>query len=81
MFTGRRNVLRLAFSEALMLSAIVMAMAHGAVLGGVLAPDNGFATLPIAVRVIGSASASWPAAFLVRRFGRRTGFLTGERAS
>lgn len=77
MFTGRRSVLLLAFSQALMLSAIVMSMALGAVLGGVLAPDKGFATLPIAMMVIGTAIASLPAAILMRRFGRRTGFLTG----
>jgi len=77
MFTGHRNVLLLAFSQALMLSAIVMAMALGAVLGGILAPDKGLATLPIAVMVIGTAITSLPAAILMRRFGRRTGFLTG----
>ena len=77
MFVGRRNVLLLAISQALMLSAIVMSMALGAVLGSDLAPDKGFATLPIAVMVIGTAIASLPAAFLMRRFGRRTGFLTG----
>ncbi|OGT18102.1 MAG: MFS transporter permease [Gallionellales bacterium RIFOXYB12_FULL_54_9] len=77
MFAGRRNVLLLAISQALMLSAIVMSMALGAVLGSDLAPDKGFATLPIAVMVIGTAIASLPAAFLMRRFGRRTGFLTG----
>lgn len=77
MFTGRRNVLLLALSQALMLSAIVMSMALGAVLGGVLASDKGFATLPIAVMVIGTAIASVPAALLMRRFGRRAGFLTG----
>jgi MFS family permease len=77
MFTGRRNVLLLAFSQALMLSAIVMSMALGAILGGVLASDKGFATLPIAVMVIGTAIASVPAALLMRRFGRRTGFLIG----
>ena len=77
MFTGRRHVLLLALSQALMLSAIVMSMALGAVLGGVLAPDKGFATLPIAMMVIGTAIASVPAALLMRRFGRRTGFLTG----
>jgi MFS family permease len=77
MFIGRRNVLLLAFSQALMLSAVVMAMALGAVLGGVLAPDQGLATLPIAVMVIGTAITSLPAAILMRRVGRRTGFLTG----
>ena len=77
MFAGRRNVLLLAFSQALMLSAIVMSMALGAILGGNLAPDKGYATLPIAVMVIGTAIASVPAAILMRRFGRRTGFLVG----
>jgi predicted MFS family arabinose efflux permease len=77
MFAGRRNVLLLAFSQALMLSAIVMSMALGAILGGNLAPDKGYATLPIAVMVIGTAIASLPAAILMRRFGRRAGFLAG----
>lgn len=77
MFTGRRNVLLLAISQALMLSAIVMSMALGAILGGNLAPDKGLATLPIAVMVVGTVIASIPAAMLMRRFGRRTGFLTG----
>lgn len=77
MFIGRRNVLLLAFSQSLMLSAIVMSMALGAILGGNLASDKGYATLPIAVMVIGTAIASIPAALLMRRFGRRAGFLTG----
>ena len=77
MFTGRRNVFLLAVSQALMLSAIVMTVALGAILGGELAPDKGFATLPIAVMVVGTAIASLPAAMLMRRFGRRTGFLIG----
>ena len=78
MFMGRRNVLLLAFSQSLMLSAIVMSMALGAILGGNLASDKGYATLPIAVMVIGTAIASIPAALLMRRFGRRAGFLTGS---
>ena len=61
----RSNVLLLATSQALMLSAIVMSMALGAILGSVLAPDKGYATLPIAVMVIGTAIASLPAAILM----------------
>lgn len=77
MFTGQRNVLLLAFSQALMLSAIVMSMALGAILGGVLAPDKSLATLPIAMMVIGTAITSLPAAILMRYLGRRAGFLIG----
>ncbi len=60
-----------------MLSAIVMSMSLAAILGSTLAPDKSLATLPIAVMVIGTAIASLPAAMLMRRLGRRTGFLIG----
>jgi MFS family permease len=77
LFQGSRNVLLLASSQAMMMSAIVMSMALAAILGSALAPDKSLATLPIAVMVIGVAIASLPAAMLMRRFGRRTGFLIG----
>ena len=77
MFIGRRNVLLLALSQAVTLSAIVMSMTLAAILGGNLAPDRGLATLPIAVMVIGTALASLPAALLMRRHGRRAGFVIG----
>ncbi|MDO8933759.1 MAG: MFS transporter [Rhodocyclaceae bacterium] len=73
----RSNVLRLAIAQALMLSAIVMSMALGAIIGAQLASDPGLATLPIAAMVIGVAVASVPAALLMRKLGRRTGFLIG----
>jgi predicted MFS family arabinose efflux permease len=73
----RGNILILALSQALMLSAIVMSMALAAILGAMLAPDKGLATLPVAAMVIGTAFASLPAAMLMRRAGRRPGFLIG----
>ena len=73
----RGNVLILAMSQALMLSAIVLTVALGAILGGVLAPDKWLATLPITAMVIGTAVASLPAAILMRKPGRRAGFLLG----
>lgn len=77
MFPGRRNVLLMAFSQALMITVIVMSVTLGAILGGILAPDKGLATLPIAMMVIGTAIASLPAALLMRHFGRRAGFFLG----
>lgn len=77
MAQGQRNVLLLAISQALMLSAIVMSMALGAILGTALAPDKSLATLPIALMVIGTALTSLPAALLMRRTGRRIGFQLG----
>lgn len=75
--SSRGNVLILALSQALMLSAIVLSMALAAILGSMLAPDKGLATLPLAAMVIGTAIASLPASRFMRRFGRRPGFLIG----
>lgn len=73
----RGNILILALSQALTLSAVVLSMALAAILGSMLAPDQGLATLPVAAMVIGTAVASLPAAMLMRRHGRRPGFLLG----
>jgi MFS family permease len=77
MLLPSRNILILALSQALMLSTIVLSMTLAAILGAMLAPDKGLATLPVAAMVIGTALASLPAARLMRRFGRRPGFLLG----
>jgi predicted MFS family arabinose efflux permease len=73
----RRNVLLLATSQALLLSAIVLSMTLAGILGATLAPDPRWATAPIAAMVIGTALASLPASLLMRRIGRRSGFVTG----
>ena len=55
---ARRNVLVLAIGQALMLSAVVLAMTLAGIVGAVLAPDKGLATLPVAAMVLGTAIAS-----------------------
>lgn len=77
MNAARRNVVLLACSQAAMLTTIVMSMAVAALLGAALAPDKGLATLPIAAMVVGTAIASLPAAIIMRRHGRRPGFVIG----
>lgn len=74
---ARRNVLVLAIGQALMLSAVVLAMTLAGIVGAVLAPDEGLATLPVAAMVLGTAIASIPASLLMRRIGRRAGFVVG----
>jgi MFS family permease len=77
MLTSRGNILILASGQALMLSAIVLSMTLAAIIGAMLAPDRALATLPVAAMVIGTAVASLPASRLMRRIGRRPGFLIG----
>ncbi len=47
----------------------------GGFLGVMLAPSASMATLPIAALVVGSAIASMPAAFIMQKIGRRSGFV------
>lgn len=77
MIAGAGNVFLLAASQALALSAVVLSMTLAAILGATLAPDKGLASLPIAAMVVGTALASIPASLLMRRLGRRAGFLLG----
>jgi len=74
---ANRSVLLLAASQALTLSAVVLSMTLAGILGAAMAPDKGMATAPIAAMVIGTAIASLPASFLMRRIGRRFGFMIG----
>ncbi len=73
----RRNVALLAVAQTLVQSAAVLAMTLGALVGASLAPDPGLATLPITAIVVGTAATTIPAALLMRRIGRRAGFLVG----
>lgn len=71
------NVWILAFSQALAMSGVPMMILVGSLLGAKIAPDESLVTLPIAVIVIGTASATIPVALAMRRFGRKGGGYIG----
>jgi MFS family permease len=73
----RRNVVLLACCQALLLTNAVTQIAIVALVGYSLVDNKIFATLPAAIYVIGAAVSTVPASFLMRRVGRRNGFLTG----
>ncbi|MDD9889776.1 MAG: MFS transporter [Gammaproteobacteria bacterium] len=50
----------------------------GGIVGAQLAPSIDLATLPIAIQIIGLASATLPATFLMSKLGRKAGFLIGN---
>ena len=49
----------------------------GGIVGALIAPDPSWATLPLAIMIIGVACATIPASYLMSRFGRKAGFLIG----
>jgi len=72
-----RNVLILSLCQALGLAGAPSVVLVGGLVGETIAPTPGLATLPIAALVLGTAATSVPAALLMRRVGRRRGFIAG----
>ncbi len=75
---ARRNVLVLSAAGALAASAhIIMFATVPLAAYDMLAADKSLATLPVTAFVIGTACGTVPAAMLMRRVGRRPGFIAG----
>jgi MFS family permease len=72
-----RNLILLTLSQALGMSSVSGVTLIGGILGARLAPSPTLATLPISIMVLGTAISTIPASLLMRRIGRRGGFLTG----
>ena len=47
----------------------------GGIIGATLAPSSDLATLPLALMIVGTAATTVPASLLMRRFGRKPGFI------
>lgn len=76
-----RTVAILSAAQALAASAGPFVMLAGGIVGQSLAPSPLLATLPIAALVVGLAAAAVPVALLIRRVGRRAGFVIGAAVS
>jgi len=72
-----RNVGLLSACWALTSTSNVVLATVSALAGYQLADDKALATLPATMMWIGTASATLPASFLMRRIGRRAGFMIG----
>src|SRR5690348_486961 len=75
---ARRNALVLAVAQALAGGNNTVIVATSAIIGAVLAPDKGLATLPITAMVFGMWFGTLPIGYLARRYGRRFSLQTGS---
>lgn len=72
---AKRNAVILALAQALF-GAIGTAMAVTAgLIGSQLAPTVSLATMPVSVMIIGTAVSTFPISLMMRRIGRRAGFI------
>lgn len=64
--------------QAFSMTAPPLVILIGGLVGARLAPSAQLATLPLAVLVLTTAVSTLPASWLMRHFGRRAGFLSGN---
>lgn len=76
----RRNIFLLATAQGFYLVSGVTYIMFAGLVGQMLADNKLLATLPIAVMTIGTASSTVPMSMLMKRIGRRFGFLIGATA-
>jgi predicted MFS family arabinose efflux permease len=75
---ARRNALVLAAAQALAGGNNTVIVSTSAIVGAMLAPDKGLATLPITGMVMGMWLGTLPVGALARRFGRRAALQVGS---
>jgi predicted MFS family arabinose efflux permease len=75
---ARRNAMVLAVAQALAGGNNTVIVSTASIVGAVLAPDKGLATLPITAMVMGMWLGTLPVGALARRFGRRFALQTGS---
>ncbi len=70
-----RNLLVLFVCQMIFVGGAVLVTTVGGLVGHALAARPSLATLPVALMVIGTASATIPASLVMQRIGRRLGFV------
>ena len=74
---AKRNAVVLAIAQALSGGNNAVIVSTGGIVGAMLAPDRGMATLSITMMVVGMWAGTLPMGFLAANFGRRFALQTG----
>lgn len=72
---ARRNAVILAIAQALYGAAVTAVVVTSGLIGAQLAPSASWATLPMSIVIAGTALTTFPISLMMRRTGRRTGFV------
>ena len=80
MTRDRKNVLVLASSQALYMTGSTILVILSGLVGLDLADDKALATLPVSALMFGNAVTMFPASLLMKKIGRRPGFVLGALA-
>lgn len=75
--TTHRIVFLLAMAQATAMTGNSIMIVTSALTGQLLAPIGGIATLPLALQFIATMATTFPASFIMKKHGRRKGFMLG----
>ncbi|MGA1758883.1 MAG: MFS transporter, partial [Pseudomonadales bacterium] len=70
-----RTLITLTLAACVAQTGAPMVVLLGGIVGAGLAPVPGLATLPVALMIVGTAMTTIPASLLMRRMGRKFGFI------
>lgn len=73
----KRNIAILLLAQIVAITATISLVTLGGIVGHDLAPKPALATLPLSLFVVGTATATVPAAWLMSKIGRARGFACG----
>ncbi|MCB1379614.1 MAG: MFS transporter [Alphaproteobacteria bacterium] len=73
---ARRNAVVLALAQALYGAVTTAVVVTAGLVGSQLAPSPSLATLPMSMMIVGTALSTFPISIMMRRVGRRAGFIT-----
>jgi MFS family permease len=73
----KKTVFLLALCQALAMTGSIVLFTSAALVGSMLATDQSLATLPLALLQLATMLTTIPAAFLLKRWGRKLGFMAG----
>ncbi len=77
-FAAKANVALLALCQALSMTSTNVIMVVTGLVGLSLADDKAFATVPLGFQFTAMMLSTIPSAYVMKRFGRRTGFTAGS---
>lgn len=74
---ANKTVLLLALCQALAMTGSIVLFTTAALIGSMLAADKSLATLPLALLQLATMLTTIPAAFILKRWSRKLGFMAG----
>ena len=72
---AKKNILALTVAQSFAMCSPAIIVLLGGIVGSALAPDPALSTLPLTVMIIGAASFTVPASLIMKKIGRKQGFI------